>query len=547
MILLNQQTKRLTALLLVMGTALAGCATQKEKTTSVEGLGKPHVKQVLHLVETSELSSMDSSLVEDSTTLSVLNNVMEGLFRQGKDSQPVPGIAKSYTVSKDRKTYLFKLRDAKWSNGDKVTAHDFEYGWKRTLDPETASQYAYIMYDVKNAKKINEKQLPVEQLGVKAIDDYTLEVQLDNPVPYFLSLTTLAPFMPQNEKVVEEQGKNYGMEANSVVYDGPFKMSEWKHEQSFKLVKNSGYWDKNTVKLDEINFNIAKDNSTAINLYQTGAIDRVSLTAEFVDKYKSDKEFKTAQEGRLIYLKLNNQNPILKNVNARRAIDMGYNKKEITDVLLNNGSTPAYYFVAKNLAFGPDGEDFDDTTGDFNKTNITKAKEYWEKAKQELGKQSIALELLITEDDNNKKISQFLKFELEKNLPGLTVNIKMQPAQPKFALEDNLQYDISLAGWGPDYPDPMTFLDKWVTNNNIAYSNPKYDELITKAKTTLLQDPKSRWEALAEAEEQLLGKDAAISPMYQNGVAYLEKSYVKNVYNHPYGVKNSYKWAYIKK
>ncbi|WP_286133778.1 peptide ABC transporter substrate-binding protein [Bacillus sp. AFS053548] len=544
---MNKRSKRLTALLLIMGITLPGCAPQKEKASTAEGLDKQHTKQVLRLVETSELSSMDSSLVEDSVTLSVLNNVMEGLYRQGKDSQPVPGIAKSYTVSKDRKTYLFKLRDAKWSNGDPVTAHDFEYAWKRTLDPTTASEYAYIMYDVKNAKKINEKQLPVDQLGVKAIDDHTLEVQLDNPVPYFLSLTTLAPFMPINEKVVKEQGKKYGLEANTVVYDGPFKMSEWKHEQSFKLEKNTEYWDKKKVNLDEIKFNIAKDNSTAINLYQTGAIDRVSLTAEYVDKYKDDKEFKTAQEGRLIYLKLNNQNPILKNVNARKAIDMGYDKKGITDVLLNNGSTPAYYFVARHLAYGPDGKDFDDTTGDFNKTNIAMAKEYWEKAKQELGKQSVALEFLIAEDDNNKKISQYMKYELEKNLPGLTVNIKMQPAQTKFAMEDKLQYDISLAGWGPDYPDPMTFLDKWVTNNNIAYSNPKYDELITKAKTTLLQDPKERWKALADAEEQLLGKDAAISPMYQNGVAYLEKSYVKNVYNHPYGVKNSYKWAYIKK
>ncbi|WP_286138224.1 peptide ABC transporter substrate-binding protein [Bacillus sp. AFS055030] len=544
---MNHKTKRLTALLLILGMALPGCATQKEKATTVEGLGKPHAKQVLRLVETSELSSMDSSLVVDSTTLSVLNNVMEGLYRQGKDSQPVPGIAKSYTVSKDKKTYVFKLRDAKWSNGDPVTAHDFEYSWKRTLDPAIASEYAYIMYDVKNAKEINEKQLPADQLGVKAIDDHTLEVQLDNPVPYFLSLTTLAPFMPQNEKVIIKEGKNYGLEANSVVYDGPFKMSEWKHEQSFKLEKNQEYWDKKTVKLDEINFKIAKDNSTAINLYETGAIDRVSLTAEFVDKYKDDKDFKTAQEGRLIYLKLNNQNPFLKNVNARKAIDMGYNKKGITDVLLNNGSTPAYYFVARNLAFGPDGKDFYDTTGDFNKTNIAKAKEYWGKAKQELGKQSVDLELLIAEDDNNKKISQYLKYELEKNLPGLTVNIKMSPAQPKFALEDNLQYDMSLAGWGPDYPDPMTFLDKWVTNNNIAYSNPKYDELITKAKTTLLQDPPARWKTLAEAEELLLEKDAAISPIYQNGVAYLEKSYVNNVYNHPYGVKNSYKWASIKK
>ncbi|PDM36810.1 peptide ABC transporter substrate-binding protein, partial [Bacillus cereus] len=175
--------------------------------------------------------------------------------------------------------------DSKWSNGTPVTAKDFVFAWQRAVNPDTAAEYAFLFFDIQNAKQINQKQLPVDQLGIKAVDDKTLEVQLDRPVPYFLSLTTFSTFLPINEEYLKSQGDKYGLETNHLIYNGAFTLDNWKHEQSFQLKKNPNYWDAKTVKLEEINFNVVKDKSTEINLYDSGQIDRVALDAEFVDKY----------------------------------------------------------------------------------------------------------------------------------------------------------------------------------------------------------------------------------------------------------------------
>ncbi|MGG0187788.1 peptide ABC transporter substrate-binding protein, partial [Bacillus rhizoplanae] len=205
---------------LAMSVALTACSGSGDKKASTEPKneekkteGKLASKQVLNLLETQEIPSMDSSKATDAVSFLALNNVMEGLYRLDKDQKPTPGMAESYKKSDDGKTYTFKLRkDAKWSNGDPVTAKDFVFAWQRLLDPKTAAEYAFIMYDVKNAQAINEGKAPVDSLGVKAVDDNTLEVQLDNPVPYFIELTTFGSFYPLNEKVVKEKGDKYGLE-----------------------------------------------------------------------------------------------------------------------------------------------------------------------------------------------------------------------------------------------------------------------------------------------------------------------------------------------
>ncbi len=318
----------LLVLLLALSTFLAACGgndkTDKEGTTGDNG-GKetPAKEQVLNLLEGSEIPSMDSTLATDQVSFEVMNNVYEGLYRLGEDDKAVLGMAADEPqVSEDGKTYTFKIRDAKWSNGDPVTAQDFVYGWKKVLNPDTGAEYAYIMYDVKNAAKVNAGDLPVDDLGVKAIDDKTLEVQLEAPVPYFKALLSFATFYPQNQKFVESQGDKYGLEADTAVYNGPFTLSEWKHEQSFQLSKNDSYWDADKVKLKEVNFNIVKDTATGVNLYETKKADIVGLSAEFVDKYKSDENFKTRADTAVYFLRLNQKNEVIANVNARKAIDM---------------------------------------------------------------------------------------------------------------------------------------------------------------------------------------------------------------------------------
>ncbi|MBO9128653.1 peptide ABC transporter substrate-binding protein [Bacillus sp. 165] len=540
----------LMALTLATSSFLAACGGDKETTaTKDKEASKGNVKQVLNLLESSEIPSMDSTLATDAVSFNVMNNVMEGLYTLGKGDKPVPAVAESYEASEDGKKYTFKLRkDAKWSNGDPVTAKDFVYSWKRAVDPATAAEYAYIMFDVKNAQKINNKEVPVDQLGIKAIDDYTLEVELETPVPYFLSLTSFPTFYPLNEKFVTEQGDKFGLEANTTIYNGPFVLSEWKHEQSFQLKKNESYWDNKTVKLEEINYSIVKDVATAVNLYDTGEVDRAGLSAEFVDKYKSSPDFKTMEEPTLFFIRLNQKDKNLANVNIRKAISMSYDKEGMANVILNNGSVGAYGLVPQKFVQGPDKKDFREENGKLAKTDVKEAQKLWEAGKKELGVDTIQLELLNYDSESAKKIGEYLKEQMEKNLPGLTVTIKQQPFAQKLDLESKGDYGMSFAGWGPDYPDPMTFLDMFVTDgshNQMAYSNAKYDELIEKAKTDM-SDLQARWDNMLEAEK-ILFDDAAIAPLYQRGIAYVQKDYVKGILEHSFGGDYSFKWAYIKK
>jgi oligopeptide transport system substrate-binding protein len=542
----------LLVLLLALSTFLAACGGGEdsgEEGSGDSGDNQKKKEQVLNLTESAEIPSMDTVLATDAVSFNVMNNVFEGLYRLGEKDEPVLGMAaEEPEISEDGKTYTFKLRDAEWSNGDPVTAHDFVYAWQKALNPDTAAEYAYIMYDLKNAAKINAGELPVEELGVKAIDDKTLEVQLETTVPYFKGLLTFGTFMPQNQKFVEAQGDQYGLEADTLIYNGPFTLSEWKHEQSFQLSKNDSYWDAETVQLKEINFNIVKDVATGVNLYETGKVDLAGLNAEFVDKFKDDEDFMTNAETSVYFLRLNQKNELFANVNARKAIDAAYDKQGLVDVLLNNGSMPAYYLVPKDFVSGPDGTEYRETAGDFGGYDTEKAAEYWAKAKEELGKDTFEVELLNYDSESSKKIGEFLKEELETNLEGLTVSISQQPFKQKLDLETKGNYDMSYAGWGPDYPDPMTFIDMFVTggsHNQMDYSNEEFDKLVQDAKSTLLSDEQARWDALVEAERILLEEDQAISPMFQQGKSFLQQEYVKDLYRHSFGADFSYKWTHI--
>lgn len=541
----------LLASTLTASMLLSACSYEKD---DAKAKGKENAtsssngKQILNLTELSEIPSMDASLASDSASSTALNNTMEGLYRTGKDQKRMPGVAEDVQKLDDGKKYIFKLRkDAKWSNGEPVTAKDFVYSWKRAVNPDTKATYSYIMFDIKNAEKIHKRELPADQLGVKAIDDYTLEVELDNPVPYFIDLTVYPVFYPLNENYVKSQGDKFGLEANTTLYNGPFVMSDWKHEQSFQFKKNPSYWDNKTVKLEEINFNIAKNTSTDVNLYETNAIDRAVLTSEFVDKFRQNPEFETRKEAGVAYLRFNQNNKYLSNKNLRKAISMSFDRDNIAKVILNNGAIGAYGFVGKDFAEGPNKKDFRAENGKLVETDSKEAKKLWETAKKELGTDKIELEFLSFDNEDAKKIGEFLKGEMEKNLPGLTIKIKQQPFAQKNKLEDSQEYDMAFGIWAPDFPDPISYLDMFVTNgsqNKTGYSNPKYDELILKAKTDT-KDLQARWNNLLEVEKILIKEDAVIAPIFQKGSAYVVKGAVKDIIPINYGGKLTYKWASV--
>ncbi|WP_139357895.1 peptide ABC transporter substrate-binding protein [Bacillus anthracis] len=562
----KKKMKKLTAVVapvLAMSMALTACSTsggdKKTSTNSSSGGDskseeKLAAKQVFNKTENQEIPTMDTSKSTDTLGSQILGNTMEGLYRLDKENKPIPAAAESSTKSEDGKKYTFKLRkDAKWSNGDSVTAKDFVFAWQRLLDPKTAAEYAFIAFPIKNAEAVNKGEKPVTELGVKAVDDLTLEVELEQAVPYFLNLVAFPSYYPLNEKFVKEKGDKYGLESDTTVYNGPFVLTDWKQEQGWKLKKNDQYWDKKTVKLDEINYSVVKEPATNVNLYDSGQIDFSLLTGEFVDKYRNNKEeYGVYNEPSTFFIRLNQkrggQDTPLKSKKLREAIALSIDKKNLTNVILNDGSKPADYLVPKGLAAGPDGKDFQETFKNGVKPDAKKAAAAWEEAKKELGKDQVTIEFLNYDTGNAKKVGEYVKDQIEKNLKGVTVNIKLQPFKQKLKLESDQDYDISYGGWSPDYADPMTYLDMFESkhsHNQMSFSDQKYDEIIKKAGGELMTDAKKRWEELGKAEELLLEEDVALVPLYQSARSYVMKPHVKGVVKHNISPEYSYKWAYV--
>ncbi|MFE9079195.1 peptide ABC transporter substrate-binding protein [Bacillus mobilis] len=539
---MKRKKSHLMVMALVTTLLLAACNNKANKSDTEAK------KQVLNVTVSEEIPSLDTAKTMDGTSAHVMQNIFEGLYVLDDQDQPIPSVAKSFKRSEDGKKYTFDLRkDAKWSNGDSVTANDFMFAWKRAINPETASQYAYMLFHVKNAKEINKGTMALDNLGVKAINDYKLEVELEQPIPYFLQLLALPIYLPQHESFLKEQGKNYALEPSNLIYNGPFVLEKWKHEQEFQLKKNATYWDQKKVKLDEINFQIVKDTMTAVNLYEAGNLDRVPINSQFVDKYKGNKELHMSSEPGMAMLRFNEKNNALANKKVRQSISLALNKEDFVTHFINNGAKSASGLVPAGHINEETGKDFRKENGDLSPYDLQNAKKIWTEAKKELGVDEVNLEFLTYEQDNAKRMAEYIKGDLEKHLQGLTIQIKQQPFKQKLQLEQAGDYDISMANWGPDYKDPISYLELFTTdnqNNKMNYSNRHYDELIKKTKSDLVLNQKKRWEALQEAERILLD-DAAVAPLYQMGSTYVQKDYVKGIEKHQFGGVYTYKNAYI--
>lgn len=526
--------------------AVAACGQGNDENTS--GSDSKNKKKEVTLVSTTDVPQLDPTKTTDSTSIIVTNNVFEGLYRLDGDNKPTPGIAESVEVSDDKKTYTFKLRkDAKWSDGSAVTADDFIYAWKRALNPETAAEYAYILQDLKNANKIMAGDAELDELGVKKVDDQTLEVQLEAPAPYFLGLTSFPTYLPLKQSFVEDQGDKFATSVDTMVFNGPFVLDKWQANAGWTYKKNPDYWDKANVKMDKIDVKVVKEISTGVNLFEAKEVDFAPITSEFVSQYEKSDDYKTRPDARINFLRFNQKNKALKNKNIRKALALGFEKQGITDVILNDGSKPANFIVAKDFTFTPDGEDFRAKYPDLQSYDADEAKKAWDAGLKELGVKTVELSMLSRDEDAFKKVSEYLKGDLEKHLPGLTIKIKQQPFKNFLELESKGEYDISAAGWGPDYQDPMTFLDMWLTDgsfNRMEYSNKKFDDLIKGAKQQA--DEAKRWSDMQEAEKMLLSEDYAIAPIYQKGEAYLQRTNIDKLYRHPFGADMSFKWMEVK-
>lgn len=493
---------------------------------------------------------MDPSKVMDTIGGDMLNNTMEGLYRLGKDSKVEPGIATKTTVSKDNLTYTFTLRkNAKWSNGDPVTAKDFVYSWQRTVDPKTAAAYSYLFSGIKNADDIVAGKKAPSTLGVKAVGKYKLVVNLEKQLPYFKLLMGFVVFAPQNQKAVEQYGSKYGTAAKYMCYDGPFKMTEWTGTNlKWKLVKNDNYWDKKNVKLSEINFSVNKSTTTSYNLYQSKKLDETILSPEQAKQLSNNADYSVLKQARTSYLEFNQTEKKFQNKKIRQAISMVIDRKEFVNKVLGNGSIPSKGLVSTGLATR-NGKDFADAAyvKDGVTVNFAKAKKLWAEGLKEIGKDSLTFGLLSDDTDGAKKTTEFIQSAIESNLKGAKVECANVPFKTRLNRTNQGQFDVVISAWGADFADPISFLDMFTSNNSYnagKWKNAQYDKLIEASKSTDAGNAGKRWNDLVSAEKILI-QEQGISPLYQQATAWMVKPKVKGVIYNSAGANYNFKNAYV--
>ncbi len=457
----------------------------------------------------------------DTISFSVIRHIIENLVMFDENDQVVPGVAKDWDISEDGLTYTFHLRDdMKWSNGEPVTANDFVFAWTALLSPEYAAEYAYFGYIFKNGQAFNEGTATADQLGFKALDDYTLEVTLENPTLYFLSTLAFGILSPVNEKAYNEFGTAYGTDADKMVYNGPFIMSSWEHENKIILNKNPDYYASDKINLETINMVMINDSNAVLNSFKAGELDVAGVNGDQTALFEGEGfPVYTYDDGATFYLEYNLTNPYLSNVNLRTAITYAIDKQSFVDNIKKDSSLPAVGFTPPCIK-GYEEKFSEEVGRTVPVLDIAKAKEYYQKALDELNVDKIELTMISDDGDTAVQNAAFIQEQLKANL-GIEVKIESMPFKSRLDRMTNKDFSMVFAGWTPDYNDPMTFLDMFETgngNNHSSYSNPAYDELLRKARITL--DAKERFGYLMDMEK-LLMTDLPIGPIYWRAKNYV--------------------------
>lgn len=532
-----------------LGMLLAACGNGNSSSKSAAQSG------TLNLSTTAPLDTID---ISKSTGFGQTGNVFESFYRLGKNGKPTAGLAKTGTVSKDGKTWTFKIRDSKWSNGDPIVAQDFVYSWRRSLNPKTASPYAYLFSGVKNADAIIAGKKSPNALGISAPDKKTVVVKLNRPIAYFKVLMAYPLFGPQNEKVVKKYGNRYATEAQYQVYSGPFKIKGWNGtNDTWSFVKNNDYWDKKSVKLNKIHYQVVKSNNTGYQMYQQGKLDLTPLSSEQVKNLKSNNDFTQYPYSLVRFLLYNfkDKNAVnrkaLNNKNIRLALSLSIDRDIVTKKVLGNGSTLPKGFVANDLAANPKtGIDFAKEQAVKNTVdyNPVLAKKYWQKGLQEIGQKSLTFDVLSSNDEaDSDQLTQYLQSQWTKELKGIKINITNIPDKSTTSRAHQGNFDIYLSHWGGDFNDPMTFMQIPMTGTSYNYgkwSNSEYDNLVKKAGNQDANNPEKRWNDLVSAAKIVNGNQA-ITPIYQQTTAYLQNKRVHGIIHNTAGTQWSYKYAYV--
>mgnify|MGYP000674941752 FL=1 len=527
--------KRSALVATLLASFVAGPVTSFAQPAGVDA----SVEQKLSIATQGELATLDSALYNDVPSSDMIGQVFEGLYRVKNGTEVEFGQAESVKVSDDGLTYTFTLRDGlKWSDGSPVTAADFEYSYQRLVDPKSGASVQSV--DVfKNAAAVRKGEKEVSELGVKALDDKTLEVTLEYPAPYLPKLLSGSRYMPVSKAVHSAKGDKYGTSADNVVTNGPFTIQDWNGTNlEWKLVKNDNYWDAANVYLKDVQVQVIKENSTGADLFDAGQLDYTTLTDQFVQEYTGADDFHTASKATIGYLSFNTQREATANADLRRAIAQAFDKQVYADSVIQDGSKVLNNQVPKDFDVNEAGEDYQTAAGPMLEYNLEAAQADWAKAKAALGKDTIELQLLTSDVGLSKRTAEFLQAQLEANLPGLKLTISSVPLKNRLEFQRQSDFDIFYGTWAPDYQDALNFIEQYKTGGGInfaKYSNAEYDKLVEQARNEYANDPAKRRQALIQAETIGIKQDAVAAPIYQSATSYLLKARVKNFEVMPFG------------
>ncbi|QQK09031.1 peptide ABC transporter substrate-binding protein [Miniphocaeibacter halophilus] len=531
---------RIVALLLALTFALTACGGGKTNDKETGGAGGTTAStegKFLRTNNTSEPGSLDPALAQGTHESWVLQHTFEGLMTYDEEGNVVPGAAEAEPeISEDGLNYTFKLKEGlKWSNGEPVTAKDFEFSWKRLLDPDLAADYAHQGYYLKNGEAFNKGKVAVDEVGVKAVDDLTLEVTLENPTPFFTELTAFYSLFPVSEKVVTEN-PDWAKDAKTHVSNGPFKLTTWEHRAEIIIEKNENYQNADAVKIDGIHFDILEDKNTEWQNYDSDQYDIiVTPQADVVAQKQAEgsEELVIGTDVAVYYYNVNNETKPFTNPKVRQALSMALDRKTLVENVSQSGEVPAEGVVPFGMK-DENNKEYRDAVGNLITEDVEQAKTLFEEGLKEEGMtldefNAAKFNILYNTDDKHQKMAEAVQDMWNKNL-GISIGLKNTEFQVKLNDEKAGNYDVSRAGWIGDYADPLTFLELWETEgsfNDANYANEEYDNLVQIAKTS--NDAAERFEAMRKAEK-IVVEDMAVIPIYFYTQPYMVKPNVKGIY-----------------
>ncbi len=507
------------------------------------------------------MTTMDNNKSYDTISWNALEYFNDTLYTLNSNNEAIPSLALDYpTLSDDGLTATIEIRhDAYYSNGENIKAQDIVYSAKRIVDPETGSQAASNINYIKNASAVASGELPVDDLGISAPDDYTLVIELEAPTPYLNNNLTNVILGPLSQSYVEEQGSDYALSSDHLLASGPYILEDWEGASiSWKYVKNPYFWDADNIYFDEINIQIVKEVSTGVSLFEAGELDGVSLSGDYISLYSGTEGFLQVPTLRMTNLELgvNSVNEVgasgtkssgyLKNENIRKAINLAINREELVNVVLNGAGTPAVGAIPNGIAVNPtNGKSIEEDFGNLVVYDLDAAKEYFAKGLEELGKDAITLELYTSDDDQSIRIGTYLQSELQK-LDGLTIDVKNVTSSVRFEVMMAYDFDMALGGWSGEY-DPTSYIKQFETSyehNHGKWVSDELTDLVNKLETEDGNDFELRWEHLREANEYIVDNVVTVD-LYQGAASYLVNPDLKGIITHPLGTAVDIRRAYF--